>query len=140
MGVEGDAKLDRKQKSKDEAKARASADGWKGFINVELTDQQKPEVKELMRDMQSVWDEVIDLIAADYKLTVSFDGERSAWNASLTCRSTADRNGGLTLTGRGGSFVAALAALVYKHVRILNRDWSSALQQVAMHWDVDDVR
>lgn len=139
MSVNGDAKVNSKQKAKDAAREKASADGWKGFVNYELTDDQKPEVKALALQWETVWDELLDLVLQDYKLTVSYDGSRSVWNASVTCRNPKDRNGGLTLTGRGGNFAAAAASVVYKHIYGLNRDWSKALTQTGMSFDPDDV-
>jgi hypothetical protein len=139
MSVSGDKAVEKKQKTRDAARDKASADGWKGFVNVELSDAHKPQVKLLAQEPQDVWDEILSMVESDYKLTVSYDGNRSTWNASLTCRNPQDRNGGLTLTGRGGSFIGAAAALVFKHVRVLNRDWSKALTQTGLSFEPDDV-
>ena len=139
MSTSGDAKLNSKQKVRDAARERAAADGWKGFVNLELGEAQKAEVKALALHPDDVWDELLDLVSSDYKLTVSYDGARSVWNVSITCRSTQDRNGGLTLTGRGGGFIAAAASVVYKHIHILNRDWSKSRTQTGMTFDPDDV-
>lgn len=139
MSVNGDKTVEKRQKTREAAREKASADGWKGFVNYELTDDQKPEVKALALQFETVWDEILDLVASDYKLTVSYDGSRSVWNVSITCRSTKDRNGGLTLTGRGGNFASAAASVVYKHIYGLNRDWSQARTQTGMSFDPDDV-
>lgn len=139
MSAAGDKSIEKRQKSRDEARSKAAADGWKGFVNLELSVDEKPDVMRLAASPEDVWSELLEMVASDYKLTVSYDGNRSVWNVSLTCRSVADRNGGLTLTGRGGSFIGAAASLVYKHVHILKRDWSQAVTQLATRFGENDV-
>jgi len=121
---------DRMQDKKDAKKATSTkqtgyGDGWKGFVNVELSDAQKPLVKALMSDMGRVWTTVWDLVDAGYKLTISNDPTHNSYNLSMTCRNAKDRNNGLTLTGRGGTVEGACASFVFKHSDILEGDWTT---------------
>lgn len=121
---------DRKQDQKDARKAAnaqpaPAGDGWKGFVNVELSDAQKPLVKALMSDMPRCWVVVWDLVDAGYKLTISNDATHNSYNVSMTCRNLKDRNMGLTLTGRGGTVEGAVASFVFKHSDILEGDWTA---------------
>lgn len=131
--------IERKAKSREAARDKATADGWKGFVNLELTDDQKPLVKALSADSDAVWGELLEMVDSEYKLTVSYEGQRSVYNVSLTCRNAKDPNAGLTLTGRGGSFIGAAASLVFKHVTILKRRWDKAPQAVGRLFEPDDV-
>jgi len=100
-----------------------SNDGWKGFVNLELSDKQKAEVKKLFDRYGDAWTHCLGRVAEGYKLTVSYDDPHTTWNVSLTCRSLADHNLGLTLTGRGGSCQAAVISLWYKDDRALKGVW-----------------
>lgn len=115
------------------------SDGWKGFVNVELSDKQKTEVKKLMGNYADAWVSVMGRVAEGYKLTVSYDDPHSTWNVSLTCRALADSNLGLTLTGRGGSFMAATVSLWYKDEKMLKGVWELSAVAGRREMAEDDV-
>lgn len=108
------------------AQPTQSGDGWKGFVNVELTDAQKPLVKALCSHADHLWTVIWDLIDASYKLTISNDAAHNSYNVSMTCRNQRDPNNGLTLTGRGGTVLGAMASFVFKHETLLEGKWSGA--------------
>lgn len=99
------------------------SDTWKGFVNIELSDKEKSEVKKLFERYGDAWSHILGRVAEGYKLTVSYDDQHTTWNVSLTCRALEDRNLGLTLTGRGGSCQAACISLWYKDERMLKGVW-----------------
>lgn len=96
---------------------------WKGFVNLDLSDKQKQEVKRLFDKYGDAWTHILGRVAEGYKLTVSYDDQHTTWNVSLTCRALADSNLGLTLTGRGGSCQAACISLWFKDSRVLKGVW-----------------
>jgi uncharacterized protein YktA (UPF0223 family) len=100
-----------------------AGDSWKGFVNIELSYQQKMEAKKLFGKYDQAWTHVLGRVAEGYKLTVSYDDQHTTWNVSLTCRALADSNLGLTLTGRGGSCQAAVVSLWYKDHDLLKGVW-----------------
>lgn len=120
------AAQDKKTKARLAAKGAAQADGWKGFVNVELTDEQKADAKRLLGDGERLWDNLLSLVEENHKLTISHDDMRSAYNVSITCKARGNPNEGLTLTGRGGSFIAAAVSLWYKHDVVLQGVWGRA--------------
>lgn len=123
----------------DAAKARAEQDGWKGFVNVDLTDAQKAVVKSMRADIQKCWTVVFDLVEGEYKLSLSLDAKNNAYVFSMTARRVKDVNHGLTLTSRGGTVEGAVASFVYKHSVVLEGDWTSAARRTGGGMGEDDV-
>lgn len=132
------AKDEKKAKARAATKAKALEDGWRGFANVELTVGQKLQAKTYMQDVARVWDNLFALIEENYKLTISYDEQRSAYNLSLTCKGKGNINQGLTLTGRGGSVEAAAVSLWFKHEIILEGDWNRAAQATGGGYGADE--
>lgn len=104
---------------------KADQDGWKGFVSLELNDQQKAEAKKLMIDHERTVDNVWALVDDGYKISVSYDAYHSAYVCAATCRDALSVNNGLTLTGRGGGILAAMASLWYKHDVVCGRNWTT---------------
>jgi hypothetical protein len=125
MGANGDRAVNKRADAKANKAATRQDDGWQGYVNVELSTGDKEGVSELASMMDDVWATIWDLVDAGYKLSVSCDATHNTYNASLTCKNPVDKNRGLTLSGRGGMIVLALASLVYKHRVLLNRDWTT---------------
>lgn len=117
---------EQKQKARLAAKKKAQEDGWRGFVNVELTANQKAEAKRMLTDLPRVWDNVFGLVEEGYKMTLSYDEQRTAFNMSFTCKRRGDANQGLTLSGRGGSVEAAAVSFWYKHYVVLQMAWGEA--------------
>lgn len=107
------------------AQPTPAGDGWKGFVNVELLDAHKPLVKASQENPDRLWVVIWDLIDGGYKLTISNDAQHNSYNVSMTCRAAKDVNNGLTLTGRGGSVLGAVASFVFKHDVLLEGDWTT---------------
>jgi len=114
-------------------------DGWKGFVNLELSDKEKQAVKRLFEKYGDAWGSILERVGLGYKLTVSYDDPHTTFNVSLTCRAVGDKNVGLTLTGRGGSMQAACVSLWYKDQHVLKGDWSGVGVGRAGRMEVDDV-
>jgi len=121
------------------AVAKNGGDGWKGFVNVELTEKQKPEAKKMMADFARLWDNVVSLVDIGYKMTFSYDEGHDAYNLSLTCRDVKSPNYGYTLSGRGGSEAAAFASFWYKHSIILEEVWTNGAATSGGKFQADDM-
>lgn len=140
MGAVDHQKEAKRPVRKDQAKTRASEDGWKGFVQCELNEQQKKAVK-LLRDenMADVWTKYLTLVSELYKTSQSYDTYNDAFVVSATCKDPKDRNMGLTLSARGGTLEGAVASFVYKHEVVLEGDWTSAGLIGNRKVDADDV-
>ena len=139
MGTAKNRKLDELDARRTAGRERAAQATWKGFVDVELTPQEKEAVKALIPKVDDVWSEVLRLVFQGYKLTLSYDGRHNSHNASLTCRSEGDPNNGYTLSGRGGTVWSAVCSLWYKHDVALQGHWDTAKMQQQKLWDDDDV-
>ncbi len=129
----------RHDKQVDAAKARAVTDGWKGFVNLELNEQQKLGVKALRERSAEVWMVIEDLVDGQYKASMSYDPNNDTYNFSMTCKKKGDINEGMTLTGRGGTLIGSMASFVYKHRDVLEGDWTSVGVQRGRGVDEDFV-
>ena len=117
-----DAKRDEK-KAAAASKSKSANSEWKGFITLELTDGQKTEVKALQADADRVFDNVFSLIDDGYKISFSYDAFHDMYICSATGKNPKSPNNGLTLTGRGGKILGAMASLWYKHDVVTERVW-----------------
>lgn len=138
------AQVERQQENKREkgqsGRVSGSVDStWKGFVNLELTDKDKAAARKLFDRYADAWGAILERVGLGYKLTVSYDDPHTTFNVSLTCRALADKNLGLTLTGRGGSMQAACVALWYKDQHVLKGDWTGAAMAFNTQLDVDEV-
>lgn len=118
---------------------RPANDGWRGFVQLELVEADKPAVRALRDDPERLADNVYGMVDDGYKLSISYDTGNDSYVFSATGKREAGRNAGLTLTGRGGAIVSAMAALWYKHDTLLQRDWSNAATKTGKKFDPDDV-
>lgn len=112
---------------------------WIGFVNLELTPEQKAQCKSLLSDVDSAYADVFGRIPLGYKLSVMYDDAHTTWNVSLTCTDASEENAGLCLTGRGGSFNSALVALWYRDVYLLKGKWTAAEKIGLGRMGEDDV-
>ena len=121
------------------ANNRPAGDGWRGFVNLDLSDKQKAEVKKLFDKYGDAWTHILGRVSEGYKLTISYDDPHTTWNVSLTCRELADSNMGLTLTGRGGSCQAACISLWYKDEKVFHGVWEFSAVSLRRQLDQTDV-
>jgi hypothetical protein len=110
--------------------------GWRGFVDIYLTDVDKARVKEMSTEALDVCGYIGDLVNDGLKLTLSADPENSSFVAAVTGKVEGDPNHGLTMNGRGGSLERAICAVWYKHVEVAQRGvWGN----VSRGYDPDDV-
>lgn len=139
MSMNGDKVLEKRDKARAAAKAAATADGWKGFVNLDLDDRQRNEARGMIADPERVWDNIFQLVFSGYKMTLSYDANRSAFNLSMTCRVAGDANEGYTLSGRGGSEIAAAASFWYKHAVACEGRWPTGQSSGGQHFRPDQL-
>lgn len=121
------------------SKASTAANDWKGFIALELSDSQKTAAKVLRDDPERLFDNVFGAVDDLYKLSFSYDTYNGMYIASYTCKDAKSPNNGLTLSGRGGTLLGAMASLWYKHAVVLERVWGEAEQKRSRTSEEDDL-
>lgn len=133
-------KAENKRSARTDAKTqRPNDDGWRGFVQLELVEADKPAVRALRDDSERLSDNVYGMVDSGYKLSFAYDTGNDSYIVSATGKRESGKNAGLTLTGRGGAIVSAMAALWYKHDTLLARDWSNAATKTGRKFDPDDV-
>lgn len=139
MGV-NDRELDRKEDAK-RGRGKGSADAaatWRGFVSCELSEAQKKGGKAKAPDQAGLWLYLEGRVDSGYRFSWSRDEAHDSEVLALTCRNDKDANQGLTLTARGGSFLAALTGLWVKDVFVLRGEWERAATESGKGMGEDD--
>lgn len=139
MTVVNEVNAERRAAARDRRKAAAAGDGWRGFVNVELSVADKEAIKLGDASFDDAWGFLMQRVLDGYKLSLSFDHSNSSWIASLTCKRSSDPNVGLCLTARGGRVEGAVLALWYKDDVVLARSWSGRAQGGNAAYQADDI-
>jgi len=115
------------------AKAQAP---FNGFINYELSVEQKTLLKK--RDFPSdlIDSEIVRLNEAGYKVSFSSDTYSGGHAAFLVATQQDNENYGWVLSGRGSTPIKALKQLLYKHWELFEGSWPKSLD--ASREDFDD--
>lgn len=139
MTAVNEAEAERRAAARDRRKAATSGDGWRGFVNVELSLADREALKLCDVGFDDAWGFLMQRVLEGYKLSLSFDHGNSSWIASLMCKRSSDPNVGLCLTARGGRVEGAVLALWYKDGVILAHSWSGHAQGSNAAYQPDDI-
>lgn len=86
------------------------------FVRGELNAEQKKDASTWMKKNQDDYSPMLDdLLANDYKLSMSFDSYNDTFVISLTGKPDNKHNAGKILTGRGKTWYLGLMSMLYKH-------------------------
>lgn len=104
-----------------------NAPEWKGFLERKLTeaelddfDKQKVKAEELLT--------ALDALAEDgYQFKLSYSGKLKAYTATMVDQNSARKTAGYALSAADGTGIKALAMVMYKHLEVLERDWTILL-------------
>lgn len=94
-----------------------------GFVNVQLTDDERTAALLDYADPDTLWDTLVVSLKDGYKVTLSCDAETNSYCAALSGTNCGKPNEKLTLTAWGDSETDALKYLLYKHVTRLEFTW-----------------
>lgn len=101
---------------------------WSGFIRCDLTIENKAHfgVWSDEHDIEACMTELLDTaLELKMKVTIAFNEGQKTWMASLTGgEATPPRFGKWTLTGWGGTWERAVQALLFKHLVVLESNWT----------------
>lgn len=95
---------------------------WKGYANVPLSEGDTVKVFEMAKADGINLSLLKQEVYSGYKLSVKYTESTDTWWVSLTGTATTG-NTGLSLSGAGDTFDLAVAALLYKHMFLLNMEW-----------------
>lgn len=94
-----------------------------GFVNVQLSDDERTAAMLDFTDPDTMWDTLVVSLKDGYKVTLSYDGETDSYCAALSGTNCGKPNERLTLTAWGEDEITALKYLLYKHVTKLEFIW-----------------
>jgi len=107
-------------KSKGKEKGKAE---FKGFANVELSIDQKAEMKEWIRDLDAVHVELDEMAASGYKMTFQKSEATGGYQATAFCMDKDNVNAGFILSAFAPHWLDALACLAFKHAVVCEGVW-----------------
>ncbi len=92
------------------------SDGFKGFVTIELTSQDRETIDESYQAKQvDLWGFICDAVGDGYKFSLVADFTHSCCIATLTGRGKENENEGYALSARGPDPDGATLVLWYKH-------------------------
>jgi len=122
--------LDEINQKRRKAAPKKAAPSWKGFINCELSPEDKITLKTTdILQTYPVETTVEELVSLGYKLSQSKDWKNDSYLASLTDNAPDSPTNGYCLTARGGTPAKAMAALFYKHFVLLEDGWETPAEK-----------
>lgn len=95
-----------------------------GFVNVQLSDDERTAAMLDYQEPDALWDTLVMALKDGYKVTLSFDGETESYCAALSGTNCGKPNERLSLTAWGEDETDALKYLMYKHVTKLEFVWN----------------
>jgi len=107
------------------------------FINWSLSVEDKAACKGWLLKAQEMDDCLTALVAADFKVTVSWSEFNNCFTASIIPQGANNVNKGYILTGKGSTSLKAIKQALYIHFHIFNQDWA-AYSKVAPDEELDD--
>jgi len=106
--------------------SKREAAPFKGFIEYDLTEPERAELKKLEFGIVDANVQLENLVRDEYRVSFGFDFYNSTFTCSLSHKDPKHRNAGWVLVGRGSEPIKALKQVVYKHHTIFDGDWSNA--------------
>lgn len=107
-------------------KARPEPAAFKGFIEYDLTEQEKKDLKQREFDLVIANTVMTNLVQAEYRVSFGFDFYNSTFTCSLSHKDPKHENAGWVLVGRGSEPIKALKQVAYKHFDVFSEVWHNA--------------
>jgi hypothetical protein len=95
------------------------------FINIELTKEQKSDLKALVETGEFGYSALHDLHGNGFKVTLSSSDDGKRYTCSITDKSPNSAFWNACITASGSTPLNAVNALLYKHYVVANEDWAN---------------
>lgn len=99
---------------------------WKGIARVPFNSPERDAFVTWLKSEPDIFLELSEIIAQDYKLSLSYDSRSDAIMASLSCYNAKEPNYKMTLVSRAPTFWDALCVTVFKHTVLCEGKWNDA--------------
>jgi hypothetical protein len=107
---------------------------WKGFVNVNITADQKEAYKAWDVQDDDVWDGMAQYITAGYKVSLSYNKQNDKFNCTGTGQPESGVNSGYAVSAFANTPYEAVRVWLFKVATILPDDWSQH-----QNGDADDI-
>lgn len=105
---------------------KGTVNKWVGFVNCELTAEDKATFKVWDVELDDAWDLLTQRVLEGYRLSFSHNPKNENFVVSLTGGDECGANAGYTLSGFGRDIGTALRVLCFKDTFILEGNWEQA--------------
>jgi hypothetical protein len=99
---------------------------FKGFIEYDLTVQEKAQLKSASFDLVDANVQMENLVRDEYRVSFGFDFYNGTFTCSLSHKDPKHANAGWVLVGRGSEPIKALKQVLFKHHTVFDGQWSNA--------------
>jgi len=99
---------------------------FKGFIEYDLTEQERADLKKREFDLVDANVAMENLVRDEYRVSFGFDFYNSTFTCSLSNKNPTHGNAGWVLVGRGSEPMKAFKQALYKHLEVFQGVWSNA--------------
>lgn len=97
---------------------------FNGFIQCDLSAEQKAHAKSWIEKNAPNWDTLYKLVDDEYKVSFAYDNYHKTFQCSLTCVANQDPNNGWVLVARAPDPALAFGMVCYKHFMVLEQVWT----------------
>lgn len=127
MTIVNEIKAEKRAKAADARAAKAAAQAeWRGYINVQLSAEEKAEFDDWMH-LEEPWDRLTEAVENGCVVSLKKDGSSSAFLCSITQRTEGHVNAGLSITARSKEAGKALFRAVFLVARLgVQENWEQA--------------
>lgn len=106
------------------AKKDFSDNGWKGFVNVSLTNEQKEQLGAWDIQDGDVWDGVATYCEAGYKVTLSYNSANKNFTATVIGGEGSGKNAGRAVSAFAPTPYQAMRTVLFKVSVLLPDVWT----------------
>lgn len=104
----------RSPKQKSEVSDKPEKKGWRGFVNIELTEAQKETALTLCENNINFLEAIEGAVEADYRLSVNRQFDDDVFTATLTGTDQHPTDWGIAVSARSRSVDKAIAGVLVK--------------------------
>lgn len=102
---------------------------WKGFLDRRLTPEELEVLDASKPKPTELWAAVDDIIQDGYRFMLSYNKQTKLASVTLTDNDSTRKTAGYALSSSDSDGASALKMAVFKHVVLLERDWSALIEQ-----------
>lgn len=96
---------------------------WKGYVNVNITQDQIPALEKLATDEKNVFFSYNAMLTTNYQIKQYYDDYVDGIKTVATCYDSKSPNFGYALSAYADNWYNSLACLIFKHNEVCDGDW-----------------